>query len=78
MILSVLLSVLALGTTLFIEMLNIQFNIVDYIFMYSPFDSIPMGLSNYQIIATLLLVIILTAISTILSINNIQWYAAKS
>ncbi len=73
LILSTSLSILALITTLFIERLNIRFNIVDYLFIYSPFDTIPMNLSIYQFIITLLLVIILTAISTILSINNMKY-----
>ena len=73
LILSTSLSILALITTLFIERLNIRFNIVDYLFIHSPFDTIPMNLSIYQFIITLLLVIILTAISTILSINNMKY-----
>jgi ABC-type lipoprotein release transport system permease subunit len=71
-ILSLCLAVFGILTTFFIEKLNYQFNIIDYFFMYSPFDSIPMNLSSNQCITTLLLIIILTAISTILSIYNIK------
>ena len=71
-ILSLCLAVFGILTTFFIEKLNYQFNIIDYLFMYSPFDSIPMNLSSNQCITTLLLIIILTAISTILSIYNIK------
>ncbi len=71
-ILSLCLAVFGILTTFFIEKLNYQFNIIDYLFMYSPFDNIPMNLSSNQCITTLLLIIILTAISTILSIYNIK------
>ena len=71
-ILSLCLAVFGILTTFFIEKLNYQFNIIDYLFMYSPFDSIPMNLSSNQCITTLLLIMILTAISTILSIYNIK------
>ncbi len=70
--LSLFLSTMGLLTTLFIEKLNLQFNIVDYLFIYSPFDVVPMNLSINQFIMTLLLIIILTIISTILSINNMK------
>ena len=70
--LSLFLSTMGLLTTLFIEKLNLQFNILNYLFIYSPFDIIPMNLSFSQFIMTLLLIIILTIISTILSINNMK------
>jgi len=71
--LSVLLSTMGLLTTFIIEKMNIRFNIIDYFFIHSPFDTIPMNLSITQFIVTLLLIIILTAISTILSINNMKY-----
>ena len=73
LILSVLLGMGGLLTTLFIEKLNIWFNIIDYIFIYSPFNKIPMNLSLNQFFITLLLIIILTFISTILSINKMTY-----
>lgn len=76
-ILSLCLTVLGILSTFFIERLNYQFNIIDYLFMYSPFDSIPMNLSTNQCIMTLLLIIIITAISTILSIYNIKHRLGK-
>ena len=73
LILSLLLGLAGLSTTLFIEKLNVWFNIIDYLFIYSPFNKIPMNLSLNQFIVTLLLIIILTSISTILSINKMKY-----
>tara|TARA_B100000579_G_C22838262_1_gene860016 strand:+ start:863 stop:1960 length:1098 start_codon:yes stop_codon:yes gene_type:complete len=73
LILSGLLGLAGLSTALFIEKLNIWFNIIDYLFIYSPFNKIPMNLSLNQFIVTLLLIIILTFISTILSINKMKY-----
>ena len=72
-LMSLFLSGLGLLTTFFIEKLNIWFNVIDYLFIYSPFETIPMNLSINQSIMTLLLIIILTTISTILSINNMKY-----
>ena len=72
-LMSLFLSGLGLLTTFFIEKLNIWFNVIDYLFIYSPFEKIPMNLSINQSIMTLLLIIILTTISTILSINNMKY-----
>ena len=71
--LSLFLSLLGMLTTFCIEKLNYKFNIVDYFFMYSPFDHIPMNLSTYHCLMTLLLIIVLTIVSTILSIYNIRY-----
>ncbi len=71
--LSLFLSLLGMLTTLCIEKLNYRFNIIDYFFMYSPFDHIPMNLSITHCLMTLLLIIVLTIVSTILSIYNIRY-----
>ena len=70
--LSIFFSILSIITVYLIILLNTHFKVIDMIFMYSPFTTIPMTISFDKVCFILCLVSVLTLLSTMFSIYVVK------
>jgi len=64
--------ILSLSTTLMLIMLNDKYLLLSYIFINSPFKSIPMDINFDKTIISIFIILLMTIISTILSYKSLN------